>query len=71
MSRTVCLGGFLSIFTFIGPIGRALGLLPLLHVFTDRDLTKAIIAAGFEIEHHWRPGRKGRRGVFIVARKPR
>ena len=68
VSSTVCLGNTMKFFKLIGPLGRALGVLPLLQVFTTRELVDSIKKHGFEIEHQWSPG-KGT-SVFIVARKP-
>lgn len=68
VSSTVCLAEGYSIFRFIGPIGKALGLLPTLRVFSADDLVADLKAAGFQIERKWRPGK--RKAVFIVARKP-
>lgn len=67
VSSTVCLGDSLSIFKVIGPIGHFFGLLPLLRVFTTRQLVDSLRDAGFSIEHQWQPGKN--KGVFIVARK--
>ncbi len=67
VSSTACLGDSLAVFTYIGPIGRILGLLPFLRVFTLKDLETSFLAAGFEIEQTWQPGKH--KGVFIVARK--
>ena len=68
VSSTVCLGNTMKFFKLIGPLGRALGVLPLLQVFTTQELVTSLKAQGFEIEHEWSPG-KGT-SVFIVARKP-
>jgi len=68
VSSTVCLGNTMKFFKLIGPLGRALGVLPLLRVFTTQELVDSIKVHGFEIEHQWSPG-KGT-SVFIVARKP-
>lgn len=70
VSSTACLGDSMSIFRFIGPIGRTLGLLPMLRVFKVFHLEDALRTAGFEIEHQWQPGNNRLKGVFIVARKP-
>lgn len=68
VSSTVCLGdSMLRFIKLIAPIGKFLGLLPLLKVFTVQELTDSITDAGFEIDHQWQPG-KGK-AVFIVARK--
>jgi ubiquinone/menaquinone biosynthesis C-methylase UbiE len=66
-SSTACMGDTMAFFKFIGPIGKALGLFPLLRVFTRAELVASITAAGFEILEDWQPG-KGK-GVFIVAKK--
>ena len=68
VTSTVCLGD--SMLKFIGlvaPIGNLFGLLPVLRVFTAKKLENSLTAAGFEIDHQWRPG-KGQ-AVFIVAKK--
>lgn len=67
VSSTACLGGTMKILKFILPIGRFLGLLPLVRFFTEKDLADSFVDAGFEIEHQWQPD-KGK-AVFIVARK--
>lgn len=67
VSSTACLGDSHNWFRFIAPIGRILGLIPLVRFFTKEDLQHSLERAGFEIEHNWQPG-KGK-AVFIVARK--
>ena len=67
VSSTACLGGTFHWFRPIAPIGKALGLLPLVRFFSKEDLHDSLTAADFEIEHSWQPG-KGK-AVFIVARK--
>lgn len=67
VSSTVCLGDHLGIFKIIAPIGRMLGVLPLLRVFKVVDLEQSLINAGFEIEQSWQSGKNT--GRFIVARK--
>ena len=67
VSSTVCLGDTMKWFRFIGPIGKALGLMPLVRIFTRNELEQSLIAAGFEFEYVWQPNG---RVVFIVARKP-
>jgi ubiquinone/menaquinone biosynthesis C-methylase UbiE len=68
VSSTACLGDGLSVFKLIGPIGRLLGLLPFVRVFTLEELQVSLRAAGLVIEQVWRPGK--REGVFMIARKP-
>lgn len=67
ISSTACIGDTLPAIRLIAPLGRALGLLPLLRVFTREELRRSIEQAGFSIEHDWLPG-KGK-AVFMVARK--
>lgn len=67
VSSTACLGDGLKIFRLVGPVGRMLGLLPMLRVFTVRELESALIEGGFDIEQRWQPGRN--KGVFIVAKR--
>ena len=68
VSSTACLGDFLKIFKFIGPIGSALGLIPMVKVFSRAELEASITGAGFSVEDNWQPARN--KGVFIIARKP-
>lgn len=72
ISSTPCLADTMNIFKLIAPLGRALGLLPMLRVFTTQQLIDSIAASGFRIEAQWSPsGGKARslKAVFIVARK--
>ena len=68
VSSTVCLGDKMRFFKLIGPIGRWLGVMPLVRVFTVRELIESLEIAGFAIDHRWRPGHG--RVAFIVAKKP-
>lgn len=68
VSNTVCLGDNLRWFRFVGPIGRWLGVFPLVRVFTRNELEQSLTSAGFEIEHAWQPDKAV---VFIIARKTR
>ena len=66
VSNTVCLGDSMKWFRFVGPIGRWLGVFPLVRVFTSDELDECLTRAGFDIEHEWRPDK---RVTFIIARK--
>ncbi len=66
VSNTVCLGDSMKWFRFVAPVGRWLGVFPLLRIFTRSDLETSIKTAGFEVEHEWQPDK---RVVFIIARK--
>ena len=67
VTSTACLGDTMKVFKLIAPIGHFLGLIPLVKVFTRKELADSLTAAGFEIDHQWQPG-KGK-AVFIVAKK--
>ncbi|MEM9629226.1 MAG: class I SAM-dependent methyltransferase [Pseudomonadota bacterium] len=67
VSSTACLGDKLWFFKYIEPIGRRLGLMPMVKVFTVKELEDSLTDAGFEIDHHWVPN-KGHT-AFFVAKK--
>jgi len=67
ITSTPCLADIANWFKYVAPIGRALGLIPLVRFFTADDLRNSLKEAGFEIAHDWQPG-KGK-ALFIVARK--
>ena len=66
ISNTACLGDRMKFFKVIGPIGKFLGLMPMVKVFTTRELVDSLTGAGFEIDHQWKPD-KGV-SVFIVVK---
>ncbi len=51
----------------IALIGKFFVFMPLLKVFTAKELEGSLTDAGFEIDYQWQPG-KGK-AVFIVAKK--
>lgn len=67
VTSTVCIGDTMKFFKLIAPIGRFLGLMPLVTVFTVQELVDSVTKAGFSIDYQWQPG-KGK-AVFIVAKK--
>ncbi len=67
VTSTACLGDSMKFFKFVAPIGKFLGLMPLVKVFTTRELLASLTDAGFEIDYQWQPGKNT--GVFIVAKK--
>ena len=67
ISSTACLEGVMKIITLIEPIGRFLGLMPMVKAFTTKELAKSISSAGFNIDYQWQPGKN--KAVFIVAIK--
>ena len=66
VSNTVCLGDNMKWFRFVAPVGRWLGVFPLLRIFTRSELEENLAGAGFGIEHAWQPDKAV---VFIIARK--
>ncbi len=69
VTSTVCLGDTMKWFKAIASIGIFLGLMPLVKVFTTKELENSLIDAGFTIDYHWQPNKSIRKGVFIVAKK--
>ena len=74
ITSTVCLGDTMAWFKLIAPIGKFLGLFPLVKVFTIKDLEKSLTDVGFAIDRQWQAGDyKSPIGkakiVFIVAKK--
>ena len=67
VTSTACLGDTMKFFKFIAPIGRFFGLIPLVKVFTRKELEHSLTHAGFKLDYQWQPG-KGK-AVFIVAKK--
>lgn len=67
-SSTVCLGETMRWFKIVAPVGRFFGLIPLVRIFTKKDLEDSLSGGGFEIDYEWQPRKS--MGVFIVARKP-
>ena len=67
VTSTTCIGDSMKFFKIVAPIGKFLGLMPLVRVFTTQGLVDSLGKAGFEIDYQWQPG-KGK-AVFIVAKK--
>ncbi len=68
VTSTACLGDTMGMFKFIAPVGRALGLLPILNVMTADGLVAKFRSAGFDIAHRWQPGKD--KALFLIGRKP-
>lgn len=66
VSSTVCLGDTMAFMKPLAPVGRWLGLLPVLDIMSSPQLVAAMERAGLAIEHRWQPGRG--KAVFIIAR---
>jgi ubiquinone/menaquinone biosynthesis C-methylase UbiE len=68
VTSTICLGDSrMDLIKLIAPIGKRLGIMPLVKSFTTEELAASLTDAGFEIDHQWQPS-KGK-AVFIVAKK--
>ena len=67
VTSTACLGDTMKWFKLIALIGKFLGLMPLVKVFTAKELEDSLTNGGFAIDYHWQPS-KGK-AVFIVAKK--
>jgi ubiquinone/menaquinone biosynthesis C-methylase UbiE len=67
VTSTTCIGENMKFFKVIAPIGKFIGLMPLVKVFTTAELERSLTDAGFEIDYQWQPS-KGK-AVFIVAKK--
>ncbi|MCZ6859622.1 MAG: class I SAM-dependent methyltransferase [Alphaproteobacteria bacterium] len=69
VTSTACIGDMMKFFNVILPIGRFFGLMPLVKVFTRKELEDSLTDAGFEIDYQWQPGKGKGKAVFIVAKK--
>jgi 2-polyprenyl-3-methyl-5-hydroxy-6-metoxy-1,4-benzoquinol methylase len=67
VTSTACLGDTMKFIKLIAPIGKFLGLMPLVKVFTTNELKESLTGAGFHIDYQWQPA-KGK-AIFIVAKK--
>ncbi len=67
VTSTACIGDTMKFFKVIAPIGKFFGLMPMVKVFTTKELEDSLTDAGFEIDYQWQSGK--RKGVFIVAKK--
>jgi len=67
VSSTVCLGDKMKFFKIIAPIGKFFGLMPLVKVFSVKELEHSLISNGFDIDYFWQPDKGST--VFIVAKK--
>ncbi|MEM8789404.1 MAG: class I SAM-dependent methyltransferase [Pseudomonadota bacterium] len=69
VSSTVCMKDMTGVFfRLILPVGRALRVFPMVRSFSADTLRSNLRAAGFEIDHDWRPAPG--KALFLVARKP-
>ena len=74
ITSTLCLGDTMAWFKLMAPIGKFLGLFPLVKVFTIKDFENSLTDAGFAIDYQWQPDDYKSpickaKIVFIVAKK--
>lgn len=67
ISSTACMGDNLNILKYVMPIGRALGVIPTVKVFKERELVTTLENQGFNTLKRWRP--ETNMAAFIVAEK--
>jgi len=67
VTSTACLGDSMRYLSLVAPIGRYLGLIPLVKVFTTQELVDSLTEGSFEIDYQWQPGKN--QAVFIVAKR--
>ncbi len=67
VTSTPCLKDMRWIFRIIVPVGRFLRILPLVKIFSAKELEASLTAAGFAIDHHWQPAKN--KAAFIIAKK--
>lgn len=69
VTSTACIGDTMKFFKIVAPIGKFFGFMPLVKVFTTKELEDSITNSSFKIDYQWQPGKN--KAVFIVAKKPR
>lgn len=67
VTSTACPGAKMKWFQLIAAIGNFLGLLPLIKVFSKKELEESLTNAGLVIDYNWQPGKN--KDAFIVAKK--
>lgn len=55
ISSTPCIHGFLPLFRYIGPVGRRLGIMPRINVFSEAELDRWLSDTGFACKERWKP----------------
>jgi len=65
VSSTKCIADEMKLLRYVAPVSKVFSLLPTVGAFTTAELCASIEAAGFNIEHQWKPGRS--KATFIIA----
>lgn len=68
ITSTACIGETAAYFRFIAPVGKWIGLMPLVKVFTIAELENSMVEAGFTINRKLVP-EKSKSTCFLVAVK--
>ena len=55
VTTTPCIADSMRWFRYLVPVGRLLGLFPLVKVFGSDDLRRSLVEAGFELDYEWQP----------------
>ena len=66
VTSTVCIGDKMKFFKLIAPIGKFLGLMPLVKVITHEELEQSLSEGGFDIVYRWHKGM----AWFMIGKKP-
>jgi 2-polyprenyl-3-methyl-5-hydroxy-6-metoxy-1,4-benzoquinol methylase len=67
VTSTACIADMMRIFRVVVPVGRFLRLIPMVKVFSTKELQDSLTDAGFKIDCQWQPGKN--KAVFMVAKK--
>ena len=67
VTSTACIADMMRIFRVVVPVGRFLRLIPMVKVFSTKELQDSLTDAGFKIDYQWQPGKN--KAVFMVAKK--
>ncbi len=67
VTSTACIADMMKIFRIVLPVGRFLRLIPMVKVFSTKELQDSLTEAGFKIDYQWQPGKN--KAVFMVAKK--
>jgi ubiquinone/menaquinone biosynthesis C-methylase UbiE len=67
VTSTACIADMMRIFRVVVPVGRFLRLIPMVKVFSTKELQDSLTDAGFEIAYQWQPGKN--KAVFMAAKK--
>lgn len=68
ISSTPCIRDFMPWFRYIGPVGKLVGIMPRVNVFSETELDGWLANAGFVDKERWKPHPK--RGIYLVSLKP-